>query len=900
MSAAPQRRSIASPVFVGREAEVERLERGLRDVPLATIAGIAGVGKSALAQRFAARWSGPVVCHHVRAGAPAAELLDDLRRSLAPARQVTPELATDGERLSDLAERLDRARALAVIEDADRLGPAAGELLEQLASLLGANAGRVVATSRTRLHEAASGPERVEIVLGGLEAAAAGELWARLDDLYGPRAGFDIAWQRTRGNPFYLRRAHAGDLDADDPVAATVAALDPDQRRIALALALIGMPFPRDLALRLLPQERARPRDEAPARDAIRGLIAALVVEPAGRGHLLVHDLLGEGLCAAASADEQVAAHRAVAGALEGASPPERSAPDRETVSCSAPSASLGLIATTRLRVRHMVAGGMIRPARDLLLARAPELVRSGGAGELLRGLDLVTSDDDGEARLARARAMARMLDLDRAYHEVVALGPEREDAGDQLRATFAHLAMLTLRLDVAERVSRAGLLSPSVAPELRIRFAMVHVLTATFQGNGDDARNAIDRAAGAFPTPMVRGCAALSQAFSLWLEERDAEAERAMHAAEALFQDALAFRARVLAPTFMVSVLARAGKMNDAAAALREAESALARFDDPLMRESLRGLRTTLLESEGQFAAARDEAAAVQDAFARAGQLIAALWMKLVRGRVTLYCGQVAAGRRLLEEVAREAEAAGASLMVELADRAGRADPGAAITGSAPLASSRPGEQRRNRVIAVLRSIAAGQPAVARGYLAALDREALDPLERALLRVAHWALAGRAADEDVDADADAEPVRLACEQAARAGADPELVPSIASWLRDRLAARTRSSELVEVDRRSDTVRARGGQVIVRLGRRTALRRLLYALLEAPDHVCDRAALARAIWAAPYRPAHDGALWVNVKRLRALLAPTGLRIASSEEGVRLRVEPDCELRVIAP
>jgi hypothetical protein len=895
--AAPQRRSIASPVFVGREAEVERLERGLRDVPLATIAGIAGVGKSALAQRFAARWSGPVVCHHVRAGAPAAELLDDLRRSLAPARQGTPELATDGERLSDLAERLDRAGALAVIEDADRLGRAAGELLDRLASLLGA--GRVVATSRTRLHEAASGPDRVEIVLGGLDLAAAGELWARLDDLYGPRAGFDVAWQRTRGNPFYLRRAHAGDLDADDPVAATVAALDPDQRRIALALALIGMPFPRDLALHLLPQERATPSAEAAARDAIRGLIAALVVEPAGRGHLLVHDLLGEGLCAAATADEQAAAHRAVAGALEAASPPERSPRDGETWSCTAPWASLGLIATTRLRVRHMVAAGMIRPARDLLLARAPELVRSGGAGELLRGLDLVTSDDDGEARLARARAMARMLDLDRAYHEVVALGADREDAGDQLRATFAHLAMLTLRLDVAERVSRAGLLSPSVAPELRIRFAMVHVLTATFQGKGGDARSAIDRAAGAFPTPMVRGCAALSQAFSLWLEERDAEAERAMHAAEALFQDALAFRARVLAPTFMVSVLARAGKMNDAAAALREAESALARFDDPLMRESLRGLRTTLLESEGQFAAARDEAAAVQDAFARSGQLIAALWMKLVRGRVTLYCGQVAAGRRLLEEVAREAEAAGASLMVELADRAGRADPGAAITGSAPLASSRPGEQRRNRVVAVLRSIAAGQPAVARGYLAAVDREEVDPLERALLRVAHWALAG-GVDEDADRDVDAEPVRLACEQAARAGADPELVPSIAAWLRDRLVARTRSSELVVVDRRSDTVRARGGQVIVRLGRRTALRRLFYALVEAPDHVCDRAALARAIWAAPYRPAHDGALWVNVKRLRALLVPTGLRIASSEEGVRLRVEPDCELRVIAP
>ena len=503
MVASPQRRSIlrstASPVFVGREVEIGRLERGLRDVRLASIVGLAGVGKSALAQRFAGRWRGPVVCHHVRAGQLAAELLDDVRRSLAPPERGTPELATDGERLIDVADRLDRAAALAVIEDADRLGDAAG-VLEALASRLGA--GRVVTTSRTRIHDAASGPERVEIVLGGLDAAAAGELWARLDDLYGRRPGFVIAWQRTRGNPFYMRRAHAGDLDADDPVAATVAALDADQRRIALALALIGVPFPRDLALRLLP-ETATP--EA-ARVAIRGLIAALVVEPAERGHLLVHDLLGDGLCAAASDEERVAAHRAIAGALEGA--------------------SLGLIAGTRLRVRHLVAAAMIGQARDLLLARAPELVRSGGAGELLRGLDLVTTDDDSEARLARARAMARMLDLDRAYHEVVALGADRDDAGDQLRATFAHLAMLTLRLDVAERVSRAGLMSPTVAPELRIRFAMVHVLTATFQGDGRAARSTIERAAGGSPVPLVRGCAALSQAFSLWLEERDAEAE--------------------------------------------------------------------------------------------------------------------------------------------------------------------------------------------------------------------------------------------------------------------------------------------------------------------------------------------------------------------------------------
>jgi len=361
------------------------------------------------------------------------------------------------------------------------------------------------------------------------------------------------------------------------------------------------------------------------------------------------------------------------------------------------------------------------------------------------------------------------------------------------------------------------------------------------------------------------------------------------MRASWPVLRGALAFRASILAPTFLVSVLARAGKMSDAAAALREAESAQARFDDPLMRVSLRALRATLLESQGDFAAARDEAAAVEDALARAGHLLGALWTRLVRARVMLYCGQVRAGRALLEEVTREATGAGATLLLQLAARAGRADPWTAVTSPDAPASSRPGEQRRGRVIAVLRSLAAGQVAVARGYLAAIDRADIDPLERALLALGEAALDGGLTDESR--------VAAACEEAARAGADPELLPAIATWLRDRQEAPA-PARLVVIDRRSDTVRS--DAVTVQLGRRPALRRLLYAMLEAPARTHDRSALARAIWSVNYRSIHDGALWVNVKRLRALLAPTGLLVASDGDGVRLRLEPGCELQVIAP
>ncbi len=820
---------------MGREQEIERLTRGLRDVGVASVIGLAGVGKSALGQRFAATWEGRVSRHHAGVGQSAGELLDDVRRSLASEQEGTPELRTDDERLADVAERLDRAGALAVIEDIDRLGAAAPEILDFFGGAL--RSGRVLATSRTRVEHRADAPDRVEIVLGGLDEEAAGQLWARLDDLYGPRVGFVVAWERTAGNPFYLRRAHAGDLDAENPARAVLVSLDPEQRSLALALALVGQPLAHAVALRLSPGDRARA--------AVRGLIGRLVIEPTGCGELAIHDLLGHELIAAAGAGEIESGHLAVAEALGGA--------------------GLESVLGIRLRVRHLAAAGRFRQARDLLLASASALVRGGGAGELLRGLDMVTCEGDAEARLARARVMARMLDFERAFSEVVSLGADRTDASPQLRASYAHLAMLTLRLDVADHVSREGLFATDIAPDLRIRYATVHVITATYRARGEAARSAVSSFAAGLTSPLARGYAEFSRAFSLWLEERDAEADQAMLAAWGLIHDSFSFRVRVLAPVFKVAVLARAGRTADAAAALREAELIIARFDDPLMRLSLRALRTTLLESEGDFIAAREEAAAVEDAFSRGGYRLGAMWTRLVRVRMTLYSGQVRAGHRLREELMREAVATGAALVVRLAERTAGADPWAAVTGPPPDDSTRPGAQRRERVVTVLRSLGAGEVAVARGYLASIDRAALDELERALLEIAEWGLSAGA-----DPAEDDPRVRLACDRAARAGADPELVPAIVGWLRDRLTGKPGPAmHAIVVDRRSATVQ--GGGVVVELARRPALRRLLYAMIDAPERACDRQALARAVWGVDYQSIHDGALWVNIKRLRALV-----------------------------
>jgi hypothetical protein len=108
--------------------------------------------------------------------------------------------------------------------------------------------------------------------------------------------------------------------------------------------------------------------------------------------------------------------------------------------------------------------------------------------------------------------------------------------------------------------------------------------------------------------------------------------------------------------------------------------------------------------------------------------------------------------------------------------------------------------------------------------------------------------------------------------------------------------ARPRAARrLILVDRRTDTIRA--GALVVQLGGRPAC-----ATCSTPcwrsGRAFDKPALARAIGSVEYRSVHDGALWVTVKRLRALLAPAGLRITGDDDGVRLRPEPDCELEVI--
>lgn len=840
-----------SSLLIGRDAELARLARGLHLVPCAVILGLPGVGKSALARQLAATWPDPVHVHHAADGGSLAGLVDDLGRELGLGGAGA--LASEAERFAELAEHLDRSAQLWLIEDADRID-GIDRLLAVLSSRL--RRARAVVTARSRIFAAGSGPERLEIVVDGLGEAAARQLWEYLDALYGEASGFEAAWRHSGGNPFQLRQAHAGVADREDPATAAIATLDRDPRQLALAMALVHGPVHRSVLLELLPGERAG--------EALGVLLRRLIVEPAGDGRFAVHDLLRGALLRDAEPETLRTMHARLAAALE--------------------HAPLDAVVRVRERVRHLLGAAQRAEARALVLASAQALIRAGAATELLRCLDAVGDPHDIGVQFARARTLVRMLDLHRAYDQMIALGADGRGASDEMRATLAHVAMLTGRLELAARVSQAALASRSLTPTLRVRLSTVHVLTRTMLGDGEGARAAIDGAAAGAPE-LVRAYLEFTIAFSLWLEERDAEAEHVMRRAWALCRGVLSFRARVLAPLFFASVLARTGHLAESEQVVSEVEHDVADFEDPLVQVSQRVIRVTLLECEGAFDDALQMLTRVEAAYLQAGHVAGVLYARLYRGRLLLLTGRTRAGRACLDELIRTASESDARAIVRLAHDAARCDPLHAIAhGASPTA--RPGEARRNSVIAAIQAVSEGRTEIARGYVVALGSENVrDPLGAALLALVRAALA--AGSER------AQRYEQALTQAAAAGADPELIPAIAA--RIGLGPHAAHEIAIVIDTVHHEVRCED-RVIV-LSRRPSIRRLLYTLAAAPGRTHDKESLTRGIWNASYRPKrHDGALWVNIKRLREVLTGTGLRIDSTDDGYRLRVDDGYVLR----
>ncbi|WP_309888410.1 winged helix-turn-helix domain-containing protein [Archangium sp.] len=842
----------------------------LVQLPVALVYGVGGVGKSALVYALAAGFEGPVVYDIVKPGAPLAALVDDVRRQLA--RGAVPQVMDDDERLLDLAQQLDGRGALWVLDDLHRLDePSRLRLLDVLGREL--RNGRLVATSRELVPMLGGTADRFELRLGGLDEPSTRMLWAHLDTLYGPSSGFEVAWARSRGNPFHLRRAHAGGVHEEDPTAAAIRALPPDQRFIAALLALAAFELTVTLVERLLPEPRARA--------ALRELVIRLIIEVDGSGRCVLHDIHRDAVLESLSVKELREHHARLAALLA--------------------DAELDPVVRVRERCRHLCASGHFEEAGQQLLASGAQLIRLGVAGELFRGFEALPPEHrTPEIAHARARTFARLLDLRRAYEELLRIDLSQAREPLDIKTSLANVAMLAGDMATAEQQAREVLDDARASPSLRMRAETVFALTRTYRGFGDEARVFLDAAEREAVLPLHLGFVRFTRAFTLWIDQRNAEAVEAMRSARAVTSDTPpTFRGSVLGPIFYAGILSSAGRFERAEELLRQTGSFLRHEQDPRLRVTWRSMHAMLLHERGERAAALDELHVLEDDFQRAGELLGELWTRAWIGCVLMVLGRCAEAGRILAEtdtVAREHGIAGVCAAVE---RARREDPLVRLREERVEVShpEKRGEVARARSLATLLAVAAGDTVAARIALEAARAAATGPdygLDRAILALAESLSARLEGDPKVEQEAR----ERAEAEASAAGVDADLLVRLTEALgatrlvtaggRAMLAEPPPDDEHVIVDARRHELRYPGH--VVSLKQRPVLRKLLYALASHPGDVLPKEQLVERTWGRPYNPlTHDNQLWVNVCRLREFISGAGMGVERDESGYHLRV-----------
>jgi DNA-binding CsgD family transcriptional regulator/tetratricopeptide (TPR) repeat protein len=266
--------SVSSPIIVGRDEELARIERALDEAASGTprllfVAGEAGIGKSRLVREAIDRaraQDSPImhgVCLDIGQGwlpyLPVAEALrglirdldpEELDRVLGPARpemaRIVPALAppdqretTDGlaeepsladrarlfERFIDVIGRLsERHPLLAVVEDVQWIDPATRDLITFLVHNMTTEPIVAILTVRTEevpaghpvsawLAELSRAPGAVRMDLGRLERSA---VVRQVEAIAGRTLGDEVTeriWQRSEGNPFFAEELLSSELN---------------------------------------------------------------------------------------------------------------------------------------------------------------------------------------------------------------------------------------------------------------------------------------------------------------------------------------------------------------------------------------------------------------------------------------------------------------------------------------------------------------------------------------------------------------------------------------------------------------------------------------------------------------------------------------------------------------
>lgn len=845
-SAAP-RRALPTRVL-GRDGELARLESSLRQVPVALVYGIAGVGKSTLVAALADRWRGPVAWVSVRSDATISSLTAEAMRLLKVPRYDV--LEDDEERVARLCELLDQHQGLVVLDDLHLLPELSRDLLVATAGSC-LEHGRLVATSRELIPMTPTQVDRAHLHLEPLGREAARQLCATLSELFGPR-DFEQIWEDSRGNPFLLRQAHIGTLRREHLFDELAVGLSGLPRRMALALAQSQVPLPQGVLAAL-----ARP-GEAPEA-AWTTLQTRLIAERDAERAFVMHDLIREHLLRSAPAAEQHEVRQELIRALE--------------------SGSMEVVHQVRETARHLRALGRHGELAALLGKRGSELVMKGAEALLLQELEaLPPSVQSTGLRVLRARTQCNDLQIRRAYEGLAPM--VHSTSSYESRLTLGNVANWGGELAHAEAL--LGAIADDIdAPQLlRTRAALGRAWTRVNRGDwgGEDYHQL------AAAAPLHAQTLRLS---AYLIAERIHEgAALAMTLLGELHAQTPNQWSRRLIPALVAIVLSRSGHLEEARLVIQHINE---RSDDAHHLLESRLASAVLAQELG----ARHDAATQLRATLRlldgGGFFAGSAWTRSMLARVQFQLGQRRAASALLEENKEHCRRVGSTAFLAGIEAARCEDPlhPTWLTAASPPALPDSAASLRDQVRHALVLAREGRLPSDERLAAALPTTADFALDRALLALARAVHQRRLGHQRVAQQL----LRQATLCADEGRADLDLIPALYELLTgtsgtEDEGAPMRSPHEVVIDPNRSELRA--GQHRVSLSARPVLRSLLYAFAQAPGQTLSYDEIAAALWQSTYSPdRHQSTIKSNIRRLRTLIGAVGLEIVAEPSGYRL-------------